>query len=93
MLENQKWHNQLWWPSWIIDQVNAYKGTTYRLFGPNLVSYLPLLLFFKKKIFKDFKIFNQSEAMVGILDAGQGHKTQFSKRTIQGARASHPSLV
>jgi hypothetical protein len=30
-----------------------------------------------------FKVFNQSEGMVAILDIVQGHRTQFWERTIQ----------
>ena len=41
-----------------------------------------LVVYLNKKIFKDFRFFNQSEAMTAILDIGQGHQTQFQKRNI-----------
>jgi len=47
---------------------------TQRLFGPNLVSFHPVVL---NNIFlKDFHFFNKSEMMAAISDLGQGHRTQ-----------------
>jgi len=58
-----------------------FKGTTNVLFGPILVSFHPVVL--KKRIFKDFQFFNQSEPMAAILDVEQGHQKYFWKMTIQ----------
>ena len=75
MLENQKLYNQLWRRSWMIDGING------RNFGRGLSKeYLDQILFFLtvfllKKIFKDLQFYNQSEAIVAILDIGQDHQT------------------
>jgi hypothetical protein len=49
-----------------------WKGITQGLFGQTLISFHPVV---PKKIFKDFQLFNQSEAMEAILDIQQGHWT------------------
>lgn len=46
-----------------------------------LVSFLPVIL--KKKIFKYFQLFTQSEAMVAILNVEQDHSTHFKVHHIQ----------
>jgi hypothetical protein len=78
MLVNQKLHNQPLRPSRIIDTVNRQNfGRGPQNFKRSICTKFgfirPVVL--KKKIFKDFRFFNQSEAMVAILDVGQGHRT------------------
>lgn len=65
------------------------EGTLQGVLWPNLVSFYPVVL--EKKTLKDFQLFNQSEAMSAILCIGQGHLTEFWKRTTQGE--PHPSLI
>ena len=57
------------------------KGTTNVLFGLILVSFHPVVL--KRRIFKDFQFFNQSEPMAAISDVEQGHQKYFWKMIIQ----------
>jgi hypothetical protein len=59
--------------SCIISHLGKLMGSmTQGLFGPNLVSIHPVILY--KFIFKDFQFFNLPVAMAAILDVGQGHR-------------------
>jgi hypothetical protein len=49
------------------------EGHHPRTIWPNFVSFHPVVL--SKKIFKDKQFFNQSEAIVAILDVGKGHQS------------------
>ena len=80
-LGNKKLQNKQWWPSWIIDNFGR---------GPSKV-YFDQIWFHSSDSVEDFQFFNQSEVMPALLEVGQGHQTQFWKRTIK--KESHPSLV